>query len=486
MSLIVETTCGKVEGIRENQMDCYKYIPYAAPPVGPERRFKPPIPHEAWDGVLDCTKWGAMCPQVPDDREVWQAPMSEDCLYLNVYTPATDRKKRPVYVYIHGGAFQTGAHNAWYTPDPFVRRDIVCVSCNYRLGALGFFQLDEYLGEEYKESGNSGMLDIIMALQWIQENIDRFGGDKDNVTIMGESAGSKLCATLLVMSKARGLFQKVVMESGSTQCIRDIDTAHKVVDKFIDVLGLTKQNAKKLLTMPWETLIEKQGSVIAGLENLHSCGPVFDGINFEGNDALEIIRSGNGNPATILGGFNRDEYSYYYNYCNMKVFDQKRAEDLFGRYANYAMRTVKRLVPDGDDHALIDVLSKYIYGNATIQLFDAYTEAGQGNAMYLYRFDWDKMPMGAHHGIDTAFVMGDLTSWAGVDSYEGFWPLSNMMMDAWEAFIRTGKPEAKGMPQWPAYTQEDKRMMRFDIKTEVIPAMKVDLEEGIPHQIFSL
>lgn len=483
--MIVQTMYGKIEGIEENGIQSFKNIPYAAPPVG-ERRFRPPVKPASWEGIRDCTSWGSMCPQVPDENEVWQTTMSEDCLYLNVYTPAADNRKRPIYFYIHGGAFQTGAHNAWFKPDSFIQDDIICVTCNYRLGALGFFPLDEYLGEDYVQSGNSGLLDVLMALRWVQENIARFGGDPGNVTIMGQSAGSKMVATLLVMSKARGLFQKAVMESGSTQCIRDLDTAHRVVDKFMEAMGLTKETARELLTLPWERLIEKQGMIIAGLNNLHSCGPVFDGVNFDGDDALAIIESGKANYVDILGGFNRDEFNYYYDFCDMKKMDDTTLVNLFGKYAHYAKRTLERLVPEGDDRKMIDVVSKYLYGNATIQLFDAYAKAGRGNRLYLYRLDWDKMPMRAHHGIDSAFVMGDDNEWPGVETYEGFEELSATMLGAWKTFIKDACPQAPGMPEWPVYTADDKRLMRFDTTVEVIDAPKVDLDPDIPHQIFAL
>ena len=129
--------------------------------------------------------------------------------------------------------------------------------------------------------------------------------------------------------------------------------------------------------------VEKQGMIIAGLNNLHSCGPVFDGVNFDGDDALAIIESGKANYVDILGGFNRDEFHYYYDFCDMKKMDDTTLVNLFGKYAHYAKRTLERQVPEGDDRKMIDVVSKYLYGNATIQLFDAYAKAGRGNRLYL-------------------------------------------------------------------------------------------------------
>lgn len=488
---IVNTKLGKIRGIEENGTIAFKNIPYASPPTG-ERRFRPPAPPQPWEGVRDGTRYGKVSPQFIDPNFPMKMAdakdLSEDSLYLNVYTPAADDKKRPVYFYIHGGAFQMGSHAFSFKPEMFVKEDIVCVTCNYRLGVLGFFQMDEYLGSEYLQSGNSGLLDIVMALRWTRENIAAMGGDPDNIVLMGQSAGAKIVATLLLMPDARGTFTGAVMQSGSTQCIRDIASAHHVVDIFMEELGLTKETGKEILTMPWEKIVEKQGKVIAGIRNLHSCGPVFDGVTIPGNNALELIRKGDANCVRILCGYTRDEVQMYYDCNGITQLDDKTAKDMFGLYASYAQETVSSQVsPDDDGTQFVDAMSKYLYGYATVQMLDAFTEAGKGNPLYMYRLDWDEMPMRAHHCLDTAFTMGEVGGMQeGIEDTPTFQPLADRIRDAWLSFIKEGVPHAAGLPEWPPYTMDDKRMMRFDTECEVVPALKVDLDPKIPHQVFKL
>jgi para-nitrobenzyl esterase len=199
--LIVETRYGKVQGYEQGSISVWKVIPFAQPPTG-ERRFRAPQPPESWTGVREATMFSPMAPQVPEvgasmvgaigaERSVDVRPMSEDCLYLNIWSPGADQQMRPVMVWIHGGAFTLGsASDPWYDGTSFaVRHNIVVVSLNYRLGILGFVSLKDLDGAEATYTANCGLLDQIAALQWVRENIAAFGGDPDQVTVMGESAG---------------------------------------------------------------------------------------------------------------------------------------------------------------------------------------------------------------------------------------------------------------------------------------------------------
>src|SRR6266480_5949943 len=221
---IVETRYGKVQGSEQGSLSVWKGIPFAQPPTG-QRRFRAPQPPEPWTGVLDATKFGPMAPQVQEapesmigaDRAVEQRPMSEDCLYLNIWSPGADQEKRPVMVYIHGGAFTLGsASDPWYDGTSFAAtHNIVVVSLNYRLGILGFVYLKDLAGADANYTGNCGLLDQIAALEWVRENIAAFGGDPDQVTVMGESAGAISIGTLLGMPAAHGLFQRAILQSGA-------------------------------------------------------------------------------------------------------------------------------------------------------------------------------------------------------------------------------------------------------------------------------
>src|SRR5438045_2832196 len=213
---IVDTRSGKVEGIERGGVNVFLGIPYAAPPVG-KLRWQLPQPEQSWDGVRDATAFSAQSAQSPFPMAAMfgepQAPCSEDSLYLNVWTPACDDARRPVLVWIHGGAFLygTGA-TPWYDGRSFARDDVVLVTINYRLGAFGFLHVDG--------QGNNGILDQVAALEWVRDTIAAFGGDPGNVTAFGESAGAMSVGTLLGLPAAKGLFVKAIPESGAAQSPR--------------------------------------------------------------------------------------------------------------------------------------------------------------------------------------------------------------------------------------------------------------------------
>ena len=207
---------GLLEGEVEGQAVAFRGIPYAAPPVG-ALRFRPPQPAPPWTGTRQALDMSPACPQLidTDPTENNEAVMAEDCLALNVWTPRVDAKHRPVMVWIHGGAFVVGAtRNTWYNGSRLASRgDVVVVTINYRLGAWGFLSLPSF-GPAFAGSANAGLLDQVAALEWVRENIVNFGGDPDNVTIFGESAGASSVGALLAMPQAKGLFGKAIMQSG--------------------------------------------------------------------------------------------------------------------------------------------------------------------------------------------------------------------------------------------------------------------------------
>src|SRR2546430_3183207 len=257
----VETTTGAVQGrVKDGILD-FRGIPYAAPPVG-DLRFRPPQPVQPWSGVLDATHFGPMAPQNQGAMERMfgapPRPMDEDCLTLNVWTPACDDGKRPVMVWIHGGDFLygTGA-TPWYDGRSFARDDVVLVTINYRLGAFGFLHVDG--------QGNNGILDQVSALEWVRDNIAAFGGDPGNVTAFGESAGAMSVGTLLGLPAAKGLFVKAIPESGAAHSPRTAEQAEHLARIFLAELGIdTGPNAgERLRDGPVERLLEVQSKVVA-------------------------------------------------------------------------------------------------------------------------------------------------------------------------------------------------------------------------------
>ena len=467
---VIGTAYGKVQGVEENGYVAFKGIPFAKPPVG-ELRFKPPVDPESWEGVRVCDSYGPIEPRPVTSLGgvvggASDTPCSEDCLYLNVYTPAIDGKKRPVLFNIHGGAFQTGDHSLNSDPAGTTAMDCVLVTASYRLGVLGFLQLDRYLGEEYIQSGNSGMLDIIKALEWVHANIEAFGGDPEKITVAGQSAGAKMASALLCTPKAKGLFSAVMMDSGATSAIRDIHTAQEIAERFAEAYGLTKENAKeKLLDAPWEDLMEYQGVLFAG-PSLQNLGPVFDGVNFDGDDALEIIRSGKANYVTIFGGYNRDEYSSLMAYYPMKSVDD--LVGFFGRNTPYIMTVLEKYHIEGDMNRLVAIISRYFYGFPCIDMFDAFAEADQGNAMYLYRFDWDCGGRGAGHTLCSGIATGCTAVMdPNVTSYPNYDIVYKQTAAMWNAFIKTQNPNVPELPEWPVYDKDTRLAMFLDVESHV-------------------
>src|SRR5690348_771900 len=267
-NLIVETRYGKVQGYEQGSISVWKGIPFAQPPTG-QRRFRAPQPPEAWIGVREATAFSPMAPQAPQmgasmvgamgaDRVVDRRPMSEDCLYLNIWSPGADQQKRPVMVYIHGGAFTLGsASEPWYDGTSFAaRHNIVVVTLNYRLGILGFVSLNDLAGAEAGYTANCGLLDQIAALQWVRDNIEVFGGDPDQVTVMGESAGAMSIGALLGMPAAHGLFQRAILQSGAAGDLVTRPQATRVAEVLLTKLGLEASQLSALAEVPLETLLK--------------------------------------------------------------------------------------------------------------------------------------------------------------------------------------------------------------------------------------
>ncbi len=293
MDVLVETRKGRVRGRAEGGLAVFRGLPYARPPVGP-LRFAPPEPADAWTGTRDCARFGPSASQngalIGPVMSLGIGRTGEDCLYLNVWTPAADRGRRPVMVWIHGGAFVLGSGSQMlYNGAALARRgDVVVVTINYRLGALGFLRLRERFGGRLPATGNEGLLDQIAALEWVRDEIEAFGGDPDRVTIFGESAGAMSCATLLAVPRARGLFHRAILQSGAANFVWPREVAARVADHVLDELGVTSAEALRRLAP--ERILEVQrrffGDLLLGedhvLGNLSPAGQRVAGAMFLG------------------------------------------------------------------------------------------------------------------------------------------------------------------------------------------------------------
>ncbi|CAG7609273.1 Para-nitrobenzyl esterase [Paenibacillus solanacearum] len=439
--MIINTSTGQVRGVQEGNLYIFRGIPYAEAPIA-ERRFLPPLPKQPWDGILEASRFGPKSYQpVKDQRE-----QSEDCLSLNIWTSGVEQANRPVLVHIHGGGFVNGS-GAEFFGTTFAERDhIVCVSLNYRLGALGFLYLGDLLGDAYQTSGNNGILDIAAALTWIKENISRFGGDPNRITVSGVSAGAKCASTLLTVSAAQGLFHQIIARSGNTQSIRDTRTANLITLRLLDQLGIPHKEAHRLLTLPAQTILEAQDN------SLHTFGPVRDGRAIP-TEPIAAVLGKLSRSIPLLLGTNKDEaVSFLSNTIGLKMQNEDVLHSLFGTNSGLvldAYRKAALLKPA--EEAWKDTLTDCFYRIAAVRLAEMAAE--QGQPVWLYRFEYAGV-QGAVHGAEGPFV-NDANPAEGKE-------LAHRMHAAWAAFIRSGKPMAEGLPEWPAFTLSERSTMILD------------------------
>ncbi|MFT3803799.1 MAG: carboxylesterase/lipase family protein [Burkholderiaceae bacterium] len=270
MSVIVQTRYGQLKGLQDRGVQVFRGVPYAQPPTQ-GLRFRPPQPPQPWTGVRDAREFGPVAPQYAGLTSLavkfLVGPADEDCLYLNIWTPAADAGRRPVMVWIHGGAFILGAGSqSLYDGAALAQRgDVVVVTINYRLGALGFLRLKELSDGRIPATGNEGILDQIAALEWVRDEIASFGGDPGNVTIFGESAGSMSCATLLGTPRAQGLFHRAILQSGSANFLSSREAATEVAEALLHEMGMSPDEVDKLAEIAPDRLVRGQQRLFGAL-----------------------------------------------------------------------------------------------------------------------------------------------------------------------------------------------------------------------------
>jgi para-nitrobenzyl esterase len=458
----VRTDKGAVEGgaSSDGKVRIFKGIPYAAPPVG-ALRWKAPAPAPRWTKVRKATEFGARCMQgrIFDDMVFRDDGPSEDCLYLNVWMPATSAKERlPVMVWIYGGGFSAGA-----TSEPrqdgenLAREGVVVVSMNYRLGVFGFFSHAELAKESaHHASGNYGLLDQVAALQWVQRNIAAFGGDPDNVTIFGESAGSFSVSALMASPLAQGLFQRAIGESGAlfskTRRTKPLTESEEAHEKFADSLGTHSLAA--LRAKPAEEILQA-----ALKQELPLFFPNIDGY-FLPEDVSAIYAGGKQSHVPLLAGWNADEGNFQSFFDKVEPTAQnftERAQALFG---DQAVAFVKLYPADTDDMAkrsAQDYSGDNFIAYSTWKWLEMHAATGKSP---LFRYEFDDAPPaaegdttpshGAYHSAEIEFVFQALASkklpWRPEDE-----KVSDLMSSYWTNFAKTGDPNGPGLPQWPVY-----------------------------------
>ncbi len=473
---IVETTSGPIEGREKNGALLFAGVPYAAPPTG-EARFKAARPPEPWQDVLSAKRFGPAAPQIPTGGLTSSADVrwDEDCLTLNIATPAADGRKRPVLFWIHGGAYRTGQGAIpWYAGGRFASHgDIVTVSINYRLGVLGFLDLT-HLGEEYATSGVNGLLDQITALRWVRDNIERFGGDPDKITIAGESAGGFAVSTLLASPEAAGLFRGAIPQSGAAQHTLPKSAGEICAERFMAATGA--RTAEALQALSADAVLEAQNAVAAeigeDLGELRTFGvPVSSFYPVEGNRVipkppLTAITEGAGEDVAVMTGSNRDETTLW----GYGEVGEDKLEHFANEYGASAVLAVYRQTrPDASpEQLLIAITTDHMFRIPAIRLLEARLSANPGSRNWLYQFDWKSRAfegrLGATHALEIPFAFDNLDK-AGVDVFlgpgESPQHVADVMHKAWIGFIRDQDPG------WGAYDADQRLTMRFDEESGV-------------------
>ncbi|MDP4098901.1 carboxylesterase/lipase family protein [Paenibacillus sp. P96] len=474
VSIRVSTKNGELQGTAADGTISWKGIPYAQPPVG-NLRFRAPQPPQAWEGIRDASQFGPVCPQPGRSAEgifgsrTGQPAPSEDCLYLNVWAPIADAPSYPVMVWIHGGAFVTGSGSMSLYDGATLARNgsVVVVTINYRLGPFGFLHLSPF-GEEL--ASNAGLLDQIAALRWVQDHIRAFGGDPDNVTIFGESAGAMSIAALLAMPAAKGLFRKAVLQSGASQALSPAH-AEGIAAALLNELGADTSDRDRLFTLSTEDiaaaanrLYEKIGS--AGVSMLFQ--PVVDG-KWLPEEPLKAIEHGAAEGVAMMIGTNRDEGAYFVRGPEHLISAEAAAQAIHAMtgLSNAAELSGRYPVSiEGQAQLMTDL---YFWRSA-VQY--ASGQAGQGT-VWMYRFDWC-LPghpfLGqAVHGAEIAFVFHNLQLMENlnIELTEEMERLARMMQEAWVSFARSGNPSTPEL-QWPGYEPKERATVIFDREITVV------------------
>ncbi|MDD5338317.1 MAG: carboxylesterase family protein [Dehalococcoidales bacterium] len=487
---IATTKYGRLEGSFENGMYVFKGIPYAAQPVG-DLRWMPPQPPAKWEGVKPAQKYGAICPQnmmlmaakLPGTPDFSQDTQDEGCLYINIWTPGLDDAKRPVIFWIHGGAFIIGAGN-----EPFLeagtlvkRGDIVLVSINYRMGAFGFMNLKEITGGKIPATGNEGLLDQIAALDWVQENIKAFGGDPDNVTVAGFSAGGMSIGDLLGMPKARGKFCKAINRSGSTNTVSPLQDAVAKAGQFLKILNINSKGSDALRGLSTKQLLEAQeklGVVMREAKGaLTPFMPVVDG-GVMPDFPIELIKKGSAKNVIVMAGNSLDELK-----MSTAMDPAVRNLDEAGLVNRLNLHIPGDMVPKvievyrealkkrGGNSSPLDILgtvsTDLMFRIPTIRLVEAQRDIGMPSYNYYFTYKSPAMGgiLGAMHGLDNPFLFGALdTDFTG--DGEGQRDLALKMQDSCIAFVHTGDPSCKTAGEWPVYGK-NRQAMIWDINPRV-------------------
>ena len=487
---VAQTESGKVGGFLQDGIYIYKGIPYAK-----AERFMPPQPADKWEGVRSSRMFGPTCPQAV--RMGWGADEhafafhwddgypGEDCLRVNIWTPGLNGKKRPVMVWLHGGGYAAGSGQELPSYDGFnlaKKGDAVVVTLNHRLNVLGFLDLSAY-GDKYAKSGNAGLLDLVAALQWVNKNIAAFGGDAQNVTIFGQSGGGGKVSTLLATPSAKGLYHKAIVQSGSMLRTMDAKYSRRIGAAVMDELGLKASQIDELQKMPYERLLAAGEKAVAKVKAevekedgistfIFGWAPTVDGDVLPAQPFDPQAPAQSKDVPVMIGTTLHEFTMSTYVPAFRTITKEKAVEFLKQRYGDRTddfLAAFEKAYPGYRPKDLVDVDFVFRPGAVEQARLKA---AQQGAPVYMYMFAWESPVLDgmfrSTHCMEIPFAFNNAVLHASMTGGGAeAQALAEKMSGAWLNFARTGNPNAEGLPQWDAYTEEGGATMFFNNRCEV-------------------
>ncbi|MBN1188152.1 MAG: carboxylesterase/lipase family protein [Dehalococcoidales bacterium] len=475
-SPLVKTQYGTFQGVIEKGLFVFKGIPYSVSMSG-KNRWLPPPPAKPFKGVCQAQEFSPVAMQMimpsnPNVPFAEQEQQNENCLFLNIYSPGLDDKKRAVMVWIHGGGYHMGSGSSSLHPGHTLpnRGDIIFISINYRLGPLGFLHLNDITRGVIPSCGNEGLLDQIAALKWIKENIAVFGGDPNNITVFGESAGAMSIGCLLAMPESKGIFQKAILQSGAST-VRTLNEGVANAEKYLNVLGTSE--ISKLHNLPGQNFIDAYAQLVGNAFWSMSKGtllePIIDGRVLP-ELPLDAFKHGSAKEIKVMAGSTLDEvYLFAQPDASIPTMNEKelirRVEKFLpADFAAELISTYRSASPERRSGEIkpfqifLAIFTDLQFRMPAVRLMESQVNFKQ-NA-YNYIFDWQSPQTGlkACHSLELGFLFGNR-----FDEFHGVGPaaekLGEQMQDAWIAFAKTGDPSCESLGNWPAYGQQRYTML---------------------------